>query len=75
MFEWNNQKNQSNLAKHGISFEEAAIAFGDPLVLDGPDGLHSQKEIRYIRIADSGAGTIITVIYTMRIESHGTQKI
>jgi uncharacterized protein len=75
MFEWNDLKNQSNLAKHGVSFEEAAVAFADPLGLDGPDVLHSQKEIRYNRVADPGNGTLLTIVYTIRIQTNGTQKI
>jgi len=29
-FEWDANKAGSNLAKHGVSFEEAATVFGDP---------------------------------------------
>jgi uncharacterized DUF497 family protein len=38
-FDWDDQKAGANLAKHGVSFEEAATAFGDPLSLtiDDPD--------------------------------------
>ena len=30
-FEWNEKKAAGNLVKHGVSFEEAATVFGDPL--------------------------------------------
>jgi uncharacterized protein len=30
-FEWDEQKAQTNLKKHGITFEEAAEVFFDPL--------------------------------------------
>jgi uncharacterized DUF497 family protein len=30
-FEWDNQKAQSNLIKHGVSFDEAVSVFGDGL--------------------------------------------
>ncbi|HVZ71410.1 MAG TPA: BrnT family toxin, partial [Polyangia bacterium] len=30
-FEWDPEKARRNLAKHGVSFEEAATAFADPL--------------------------------------------
>lgn len=30
-FEWDAEKANSNLAKHGVSFEEASTVFGDPL--------------------------------------------
>ena len=29
-FEWDEKKAAANLRKHGVSFEEAASAFGDP---------------------------------------------
>ena len=37
-FDWDEAKAASNLVKHGVSFEEAATVFGDPLALtlDGP---------------------------------------
>jgi uncharacterized DUF497 family protein len=31
-FEWSKQKADANLRKHGVSFEEAATVFDDPLV-------------------------------------------
>jgi uncharacterized DUF497 family protein len=30
-FEWDEAKNESNLRKHGVGFDEAALAFRDPL--------------------------------------------
>ncbi|WP_416183103.1 BrnT family toxin, partial [Methylicorpusculum sp.] len=40
-FEWNLQKAEINLKKHGITFEEATTVFGDYLSLTYPDVLHS----------------------------------
>jgi len=31
LFEWDDQKNRSNIAKHGISFETAKRIFGGPI--------------------------------------------
>ena len=38
-FEWSQAKAASNLKKHGISFDEAATVFADPLseFFDDPD--------------------------------------
>jgi uncharacterized DUF497 family protein len=36
-FEWDLRKARSNLAKHGVAFEEASIIFGDSLSLTIPD--------------------------------------
>jgi uncharacterized protein len=40
-FEWDPKKSISNLDKHGVSFEEAASVFLDPLSLTIPDPGHS----------------------------------
>jgi uncharacterized DUF497 family protein len=32
-FEWDEEKNLSNQQKHGVSFEQAVLAFADPLVV------------------------------------------
>ncbi|TRU21965.1 MAG: BrnT family toxin [Microcystis aeruginosa Ma_MB_S_20031200_S102] len=37
VFDWDNNKNQSNLIKHGISFEEAIAIFADPSILTFED--------------------------------------
>jgi len=41
-------KAKSNLQKHGVSFEEAATIFFDPLSLTIPDPLHSHGENRFV---------------------------
>ena len=46
--EWDVEKAESNLQKHGVSFEEAAAAFFDPLSLTVPDPLHSDEESRFV---------------------------
>ena len=47
-FEWNPKKAETNFKKHGVSFEEAASVFFDPLSLTVPDPLHSGEENRFI---------------------------
>jgi uncharacterized DUF497 family protein len=50
IFEWNTAKARSNLRKHGVSFEEAASVFLDPLALTFSDPDHSVEEQREITI-------------------------
>ena len=52
-FEWDHDKAVQNLKKHGVSFEEAASVFGDPLSLTIPDPMHSRQEHRFIIIGES----------------------
>jgi uncharacterized DUF497 family protein len=39
-FAWDQKKGSNNFAKHGVSFEEAATVFGDPLSNTFPDPDH-----------------------------------
>jgi len=45
-FEWDSRKARSNLAKHGVGFEEASTIFGDPLSFTILDPEHSLSEER-----------------------------
>ena len=49
-FEWDENKNQINQRKHGISFEEAQAVFEDEhaILFDDPD--HSESEERFLLI-------------------------
>ncbi len=65
-FAWNQKKAASNLSKHGISFEEAAAVFGDPLSDTFPNPDHSLEEHRFVIIGSSESGKILVVrILTM----------
>jgi uncharacterized protein len=66
VFEWDEGKAQSNHAKHGVSFEEAASAFDDPAGLDGADLRHSAGETRRLRLARSSADRVLVIAYTRR---------
>jgi uncharacterized DUF497 family protein len=45
-FEWDSDKAAENVAKHGVTFEEAASIFSDPLAITFPDPDHSVDEER-----------------------------
>lgn len=49
-FEWDKRKNNKNIEKHGISFEEAAFVFSDIEAISIPDEYHSDFEERWITI-------------------------
>jgi hypothetical protein len=49
-FEWNPDKANLNLKKHGVSFHEASTVFNDPLSVTFPDPDHSYGEQRYVNI-------------------------
>jgi len=65
IFEWDEQKNQENQEKHGVSFEEAKNAFGDPNRIIIVDIFHSTQEERWFCTGRIDSG-IITVRFTYR---------
>lgn len=66
VFEWDTNKATTNLAKHGISFDEAQTVFNDPLYIDFYDPDHSDDEHRYIMIGISAQNRLLMVAYTER---------
>ena len=65
-FEWDADKAASNLAKHGVSFDEAATVFGDPLAMTYFDPDHSDDEDRFITFGFSVNGDVLVVSHTDR---------
>ena len=65
-FEWDSRKARSNLAKHGVGFEEASTVFADPLSLTIPDPEHSRAEKRYIMMGRAFNGNLLVVVHTDR---------
>jgi uncharacterized DUF497 family protein len=65
-FEWDDNKAVANHAKHGVSFEEAATVFGDPLSLTIPDPAHSQVEDRFVIMGRSHQRKLLVVVHTER---------
>jgi uncharacterized DUF497 family protein len=71
-FEWNPNKAQSNIEKHGITFEEAATVFLDILHISVFDDEHSEYEERWITLGKNSNDHLIVVIHTF--EEHNEQK-
>lgn len=63
-FEWDENKAAQNLARHGVSFEEAVTVFGDPLSDTFNDPDHSIDERRFIIIGTSEKGRMLLVAHT-----------
>lgn len=64
-FEWDPVKNQTNLEKHGVSFDLAQFAFADPNRVILEDLEHSEDEKRYFCLGEVAEG-ILTVRFTVR---------
>ena len=65
-FEWDPDKADRNLKKHGVDFHEAATVFGDPLAVTYYDPDHSDDEVRYLTIGYSTEGRLLVVSHTDR---------
>jgi uncharacterized protein len=60
-FEWDSEKAASNLAKHGVSFDEASTVFGDPLATTIADPDHSVDEERFLTTGLSTQQRVVIV--------------
>jgi len=65
-FKWDPAKAVDNVARHGVSFEEAATVFRDPLSATGPDPDHSFDEERFVTFGISTSGRLLVIAHTER---------
>jgi uncharacterized DUF497 family protein len=68
-FAWDPRKAKSNLSKHGVSFEEAATVFGDPLGRIVADPRHSLEEERFVLLGFSRSDRLLAVMFVDRDEA------
>jgi uncharacterized protein len=64
-FGWDKEKANANLKKHGVSFQEASLAFFDENAVELLDNANSGDEIRY-QIIEISNTRLIFVAYTER---------
>lgn len=65
-FDWDAEKAEMNLRKHGVSFIEAMTAFRDSLSMNMPDPDHSEGEERFIVLGASDRYRLLVVSYVER---------
>lgn len=63
IYEWDPRKATRNQRKHGISFEEAATVFLDPLAVTFDDPDHSLDERRFITFGHSNRRRVLVVAH------------
>ena len=63
--EWDDAKAETNLRKHGVSFEEAATCLLDPMALAQEDDAVA-GEARWMLTGLSTSVRLLTVVYTLR---------
>ena len=83
-YEWDESKNQSNLGKHGLSFEDAELVFEGPCVsfVDDRSDYGEERLItlgllsaRVVLIAHALRSDDVTRIISMRKANRREQKI
>ena len=61
---WDSDKAQLNIAKHGVSFAQAATVLTDPLALTVFDAAHSETEERWFTLGMSSDRKLLAVAHT-----------
>jgi len=65
-FEYDENKNQANQKKHGVSFEEARSVFFDDNAIQFWDETHSEQEDRFLLLGMSYNLRILLVVHCYR---------
>jgi len=75
VFAWDARKAARNLAKHGVTFEEAATVFADPDALEREDPGHSHQENRIKRLGIFMKGLVVILVYSHRRTKDGKEAL
>ena len=73
-FEWDPRKAQSNLRKHGVSFDEARSVFFDEHAVEYYDDEHAEWEECFLLLGLSSALRLLLVCHCHR-ESEGVIRL
>ncbi len=63
--EWDPAKARSNLAKHGISFADAALVLNDDFAISIPDTWPAEED-RFVALGTDALGRVLVVSYAYR---------
>jgi len=66
LFEWDEDKAESNRRKHKVTFDEAQTVFLDEFSITVPDAEHSQTEARFRIVGMSDMKRLLVVSFTER---------
>lgn len=74
LFSWDHAKAETNLRKHGVSFELAQTVFDDPLHLSALESKTTHEE-RWITIGRVVNQRTVVVVHMYRLRSDGEEHI
>jgi uncharacterized DUF497 family protein len=72
---WDALKAEANIAKHGVTFAEAATVLLDPLAVTVFDAAHSQEEERWFTLGTSSGGKLLAVAHTFQESGTAPAKV
>jgi uncharacterized protein len=67
IYQWDKNKAETNLNKHGIDFADAVSVFSDDLAITAPDQQFGEE--RFITIGLDAFGRVLVIVYTCRSQS------
>lgn len=73
-FEWDPRKEEINIRKHGITFEQASYVFTDPFALNKYDAEHAEQEDRWLLLGKSMNQVLLVVVHTFK-DQHGIELV
>ena len=74
-FEWDENKNNTNIQKHGVSFEEAKSVFYDDFAIQFYDDKNSKEEDRFLMLGMSGESRLLLICHCERDSGHSIRII
>ena len=66
VFEWDPDKENSNLRQHGISFDEAKSVFFDDYALQFYDEAHAEEQDRFLLLGLSNTSRLLMIVHCER---------
>ena len=73
-FEWDSGKARENLRKHGVSFDDAMLAFADPFALMVQDRIEG-AELRWQTLGSVGGYLVLLVAHTVGSDEDDTELV
>lgn len=73
-FEWDRQKAEINLRKHGIRFVDAARVFDDPFAVAAQDRIENGEQ-RWQTVGMVDGYLLLLVAHTVRFEDEGIEVV
>ena len=73
--EWDDKKAKSNKVKHGVTFDDAASVFEDPLHLSLLDKRYDDFEERWVTIGSTSEGKVFVVVHVYLFDESGNEQM